>query len=327
MYNRAKAWHQSCTVTDVGRARFIVAQDRRPAEQLSIDELEALLARKKMEARQARLRQFKRSGRALNLRKQVQSWSSSGELRASVLESAAEGNAGSSGAARAGFNRVLLAIEVIAVVGLLFVLFNGVEALQTLNQEVAQALSGATPSPTPLISAVVLPSGHTPPTSPGGASPNEAEIPENLRPLVQSMPDIPVVTPRPEQAHSIFIPAIWNASAPVIQGDGWEQLKRGVGQHIGSADPGQPGNVVLSAHNDIFGELFRDLDKLMPGDEIRLQTASRDYTYLVTGIRVVEPTEVSVMSPTARPTLTLISCYPYLVDTQRIVVTAELAGG
>lgn len=304
-----------------------MAQDRRPAEQLSIDELEALLARKKMEARQARLRQFKRSGRALNLRKQVQSWSSSGELRASVLESAAEGNAGSSGAARAGFNRVLLAIEVIAVVGLLFVLFNGVEALQTLNQEVAQALSGATPSPTPLISAVVLPSGHTPPTSPGGASPNEAEIPENLRPLVQSMPDIPVVTPRPEQAHSIFIPAIWNASAPVIQGDGWEQLKRGVGQHIGSADPGQPGNVVLSAHNDIFGELFRDLDKLMPGDEIRLQTASRDYTYLVTGIRVVEPTEVSVMSPTARPTLTLISCYPYLVDTQRIVVTAELAGG
>jgi sortase A len=305
-----------------------MAHERRPAEELSIDELEALLARKKMEAREARLRQFKRSGRALNLRKEIRPASTSGKLRASVLESA-EGKTGSAGGGgvRTGFNRLLLVIEVVAVVGLLFVLFNGVEALQTLNQEVAQALSGATPSPTPLISAVVLPSGHTPPTSPGGARPNEAEIPENLRPLVQSMPDIPIATPRPEQAHSIFIPAIWNASAPVIQGDGWEQLKRGVGQYIGSPDPGQPGNVVLSAHNDIFGELFRDLDQLAPGDEIQLQTASREFTYLVTGIRVVEPTEVSVMRPTVRPTLTLISCYPYLVDTQRIVVTAELVGG
>lgn len=305
-----------------------MARERRPAEELSIEELEALLARKKMEARQARLRQFKRSGRALNLQQRPPSPQVDQSLRASVMEEETHGSeTGESRRARSGFNRVLLAVEVIAVVGLLFILFNGMEALQTLNQEVAQALSGATPSPTPLISAVVLPSGHTPPNSPGGARPNEAEIPENLRPMVQSMPEIPIVTPRPEQAHGIFIPAIWNTSAPVIQGDGWEQLKRGVGQHIGSADPGQPGNVVLSAHNDIFGELFRELDKLAPGDEIQLQTASRQFIYRVTGIRVVEPTEVSVMGPTVRPSLTLISCYPYLVDTERIVVTAELAGG
>jgi sortase A len=306
-----------------------MARERRPADELSIEELEALLARKKMEARQARLRQFKRSGRALDLQQKPPSTQLEQGLRASRLEKEAENGvrADASRRTKSGFNRVLLAVEVTAVVGLIFILFNGMEALQTLNQEVAQALSGATPSPTPLISAVVLPSGHTPPTSPGGARPNEAEIPENLRPMVQSMPEIPIVTPRPEQAHSIFIPAIWNTSAPVIQGDGWEQLKRGVGQYIGSADPGQAGNVVLSAHNDIFGELFRDLDKLAPGDEIQLQTASRQFMYRVTGIRVVEPTEVSVMGPTIRPTLTLISCYPYLVDTERIVVTAELAGG
>jgi sortase A len=53
----------------------------------------------------------------------------------------------------------------------------------------------------------------------------------------------------------------------------------------------------------------------------------RDYTYRVTGFRIVEPTEVSVMEATVRPTLTLVSCYPYLVDTQRIVVFAELAEG
>ena len=81
---------------------------------------------------------------------------------------------------------------------------------------------------------------------------------------------------------------------------------------------------MLSAHNDIFGELFRYLDKLKPGDEIILSTGARDFVYKVTGTRIVEPTEVSVMDPTPRATITLISCYPYLIDTERIVVSGEL---
>ncbi len=83
--------------------------------------------------------------------------------------------------------------------------------------------------------------------------------------------------------------------------------------------------MVLSAHNDIYGELFRDLDRLQPGDEIRIFTATNEYLYRVTGTQIVEPTEVSVMDPTVRPTVTLISCYPYLIDTQRIVVFGELS--
>jgi sortase A len=85
--------------------------------------------------------------------------------------------------------------------------------------------------------------------------------------------------------------------------------------------------MVLSAHNDIFGELFRDLDRLKPGDEIRLTTATREFLYRVTRTELVEPTDVSVMAPSARPTVVLISCYPYLVDDQRIVVFAELDAG
>ena len=140
------------------------------------------------------------------------------------------------------------------------------------------------------------------------------------------MPTVAIPTPGPEQARSIFIPALWNDAAPVVQGDGWEQLKKGVGQHIGSANPGESGNMVLSAHNDIFGELFRDLDRLKPGDEIIIYTATREYVYRVTGMRIVEPTEVEVMNDSAKPTVTLISCYPYLVDNQRIVVFGELEG-
>jgi sortase A len=136
-----------------------------------------------------------------------------------------------------------------------------------------------------------------------------------------------IPTTGPEQARSIFIPALWELPAPVVQGDGWEQLKKGVAQHIGSSDPGRAGNLVLSAHNDIFGELFRDLDRLQPGDEIVVSTATREYVYRVTGLRIVQPTDVSVMEPTSNATITLISCYPYLIDTQRIVVFAELTEG
>jgi sortase A len=195
--------------------------------------------------------------------------------------------------------------------------------MRDLNDEVAVALEQPTLTPTPLIVSVVLPSGHTPPTSPEGARPNEAEIPQHLKPLVQSLANIPIPTPGPEHASRIQIPAI-GIDAPIVQGDGWEQLKKGVGQHIGSANPGDNGNVVLSAHNDIFGEIFRDLDRLKPGDEVTIYTNQRSYTYIVSDSNVVEPTQVDIMDSTSQPTLTLISCYPYLVDDQRIAITARL---
>lgn len=297
-----------------------MAKSNRPAEELSIEELEAVLARKKVEARSARLRKFRRSGRAMRLRREVEPVTGTEGFRAETEDDADEAPQRKPLPERA--NRLLLGVEVGAVLALLFILVSGFDALQSLNEEVAEAR--LLPSPTPLITAVVLPSGHTPPTSPGGAAPNESEIPEHLRPLVQSMPAPDIPTPSPIQVQRLHLPAIWDAPAPVVQGDGWEQLKKGVGYHIGSGVPGQAGNVVLSAHNDIFGELFRQLDRLQPGDEVVVSTGLEEHLYRVTGFSIVEPTDVSVMAPTVRPTVTLISCYPYLVDTQRIVVTAEL---
>jgi sortase A len=100
-------------------------------------------------------------------------------------------------------------------------------------------------------------------------------------------------------------------------------LKKGVGQHLGSPNPGSVGNLVLSAHNDVYGEIFRHLDQLKPGDEILVFTQQRQYTYIVSGTQIVEPTQVEVMAATSDPTATLISCYPYLKDTQRIVVFTD----
>jgi sortase A len=299
---------------------------KKTADELNVDELRWLLVEKRRLARHERLERFRQTGRAVVLAPDAEG--SFEQLRSGVVveENLPQTTGGlTRSRTRRIFDALLLLVEVGAVVGFIFILMNGLNLMQELNREVVSALEQPTLTPTPLIVAVVLPSGHTPPNAEGGSRPNDAEIPEHLRPLVQSLARAPLPTPGPEQAVRIQVPAI-QVDAPVVQGDGWEQLKKGIGQHLGTADPGRPGNVVLSAHNDIFGEIFRDLDRLKPGDEVIVFTNQRSYTYLVVETQVVEPTQVEVMASTSQATVTLISCYPYLVDDQRIVVTARLQG-
>ena len=122
----------------------------------------------------------------------------------------------------------------------------------------------------------------------------------------------------------IVIPSI-GVDAPIVQGDSWEDLKLGVGQHPDTARPGAPGNMVVSAHNDAFGKIFRDLHKLVSGDRVYVHTADLSYDYAVVDIRIVNPDALSAIGPTDEPTLTMITCYPYLIDTHRVVVSAVLA--
>jgi sortase A len=82
--------------------------------------------------------------------------------------------------------------------------------------------------------------------------------------------------------------------------------------------------MVLTGHNDTYGEVFRYLDQLKPGDEVIVYTNSRPYTYIVDGWKLVKPEQVEVMDPTPYESITLISCYPYLVDNLRIIVTGQL---
>ncbi len=295
---------------------------------LSVEQLRLLMLEKIRAERQMRLENYRRTGRTIIVEEQPVV-SPLEALQISALSAEAEAPAAAKKSPRRIWaDRVLFLVEVAAVIGLALILLNGLNILTMLNQEARSAMVQPTLEPTPLVQAVVLPSGHTPPEG-GATSPNEAEIPEHLRPMVQSLANLPVPTPGIEQAVRVQIPAI-NVDAPVVQGDGWEQLKKGIGQHAGSANPGQTGNLVLSAHNDVFGEIFRDLDQLKPGDPIVVFTQQRTYTYIVAevedgkGYRLVEPTQVEVMSPTRDPAVTLISCYPYMKDNQRIIVRAYL---
>jgi len=297
---------------------------RKAPEELSVEELRRLLVEKRRGARKERLEHFRRTGRVISVTPDLDlQTDQSAPIVDTTETSGSAPELVHANPRRKIMDRILLAVEVLAVVGLIAVLLNGLGLLRTLNTEVAAALNPETVTPTPLVMAVVLPSGHVPPDALGNTKPNEAEIPDHLRPMVQSLANIPVPTAAPDQGIRIQIPAL-NVDAPIVQGDGWEQLKKGVGQYIGSADPGRDGNVVLSAHNDVYGELFRYLDRLAPGDQIIISTRQRQYIYIVDRTILVEPTAVEVMASTGSPTVTLISCYPYLVDKQRIVVFARL---
>lgn len=299
--------------------------DKRP-EDLSVEELRRLLLDKRRVSRKDRLDSFRRTGRVLTLAPDTEVNIPEELHLGRVVETPVE----QTPAVDSEWNRkrilrdrILFWVEVVGALALVVMVSFVFWMWQSNNQQAILAFQQPTGVPTALITAVVLPSGHTPPGAANGAQPNEAEIPEHLRPLVQSLANVPIPTAGLQQAVRIQIPTI-SVDAPVVQGDGWEQLKKGVAQHIGTPDPGENGNIVLSAHDDIFGEIFRNLDRLKPGDTIVLSTNQRHYTYIITNTQIVEPTRVDVMNTTPNATITLISCYPYLIDNQRIVVSAVL---
>jgi sortase A len=286
---------------------------------LTDDELHEMLVQRKIRSREARVAAYRAAGRIVD----ADNAPINEDLIYNTETKTIERVSGSRTIRR--IDIILLIIEILAVIGVVILLGRGSTILRTLNDEASRAFSVPTVTPTALIQAVVLPGGHTAPDAIGNAVFNENEIPEHLRGLVnvQATAVVPVIDNDTGRIIRIGIPAI-NVDAPVVQGDDWEALKTGVGLNAGSGVPGKSGNVILSGHNDIFGQVFRELDRLDPGDEVVLLTEKNSYTYLVTGTRIVQPSQVEVMRQTEDSTLTLISCYPYLVDTQRIVVSANL---
>lgn len=369
-------------------------RDRRPVDELSIEELERVLAIRKREARQARLRRYESQGRRIAI--------PDGALPAELQpdqelepgpdpvpqqhEAAAEvepveppityditdeaprfeddpepeppprrtrrkpqavpaaANADEMRARRRStFDRVLMAVEVVGVIGILIVIGFGaylifvendkIDALQQKSAEIQQGAEAMRPTPSPApdlrVSAYVLPSGHYSPDETNGVPVfNYDEVPASVRPAVAAQinaPQAPLPTPAansPAPAQ-IEIPAI-NVSASIYQGDDWFALQKGVGHLPGSGTPGDGRNMVLSAHNDIFGEIFRYLENLEVGDEIVITARNgQRYTYTVREKQIVNPDDVWVMGADVSD-ITLITCHPYRVDDRRMIVFGEL---
>lgn len=117
-------------------------------------------------------------------------------------------------------------------------------------------------------------------------------------------------------------------NAPVVEtppvNGVWNVANWAVGHLTTTPNPGVPGNSALAAHDDIQGEIFKRVDELRPGDVIKLYTRHTVYNYTVYNQEVVDPSNVSVLNQTSKPIITLISCTPYWVDTQRLIIQAAL---
>jgi LPXTG-site transpeptidase (sortase) family protein len=114
----------------------------------------------------------------------------------------------------------------------------------------------------------------------------------------------------------------------------WQVAKYAVGQHHGSANPGDGENVVLAGHVGGYGHVFRDLFYVRPGDEVMLFSAGQEYMYTVKERLIVTedgaPPEqraenASLIGPLGQEMVTMVTCWPPTGKdkfTQRVVIRA-----
>ena len=141
---------------------------------------------------------------------------------------------------------------------------------------------------------------------------------------------------RPEgQAMAQLIIPKMGLTSTVVSGVSSQSLRRGPGHFPNTPMPGMPGNSAIAGHRTTWGAPFGDIDKLDPGDEIKIQTIQGSFTYVVLeqnggrGNFIVSPSEFDVLDQTFESypnRLTLVSCHPRLTARNRIIVVAELVG-
>ena len=165
------------------------------------------------------------------------------------------------------------------------------------------------------------------------ALPQPIAAPTAAAPQVTAAPTPPPLPP----SSRIVIPRLGLdtkvVEVGVLPNGEMETAAYAVGRLSYGADAGDDGNVVLAGHNDVLGEVFRRLPELQVGDEFRLFRGATPFRYRVEGKTIVREdgaTEAQRrenarwIEPADEPVATLISCYPYRVDTHRVIVRARL---
>lgn len=119
------------------------------------------------------------------------------------------------------------------------------------------------------------------------------------------------------------IPAL-GLVVPIYPGTTASELDRGTGHIAGTAPLNSAGNAAIAGHRDGF---FRSLRDIKPGVMVYVETLGATRRYRVKETQIVAPSDVSVLAPTAAPSVTLVTCYPfYFVGPapMRFIVRAEL---
>jgi sortase A len=187
----------------------------------------------------------------------------------------------------------------------------------------AQAAPAPTATPTP--AAPNLPAGG--PSTPGAEAAAQSAVLPPLPPreggfVTRTLPPTRLVIPNIDLDSKVLPLGTTRDRAGKLV---WETVPFAVGHHQGTANPGEPGNVVLSGHisSPNEGAIFKRLPQLKVGDAVIVATAQQHHLYRVTDTEVVTPAAVEVLQPTADSTLTLITCVPDGIYSHRLIVRAD----
>jgi sortase A len=123
------------------------------------------------------------------------------------------------------------------------------------------------------------------------------------------------------------IPAI-GLDEYVVSGSNASDLSKGPGHYVGTAMPGQAGNVAIAGHRTTNGAPFNRIGQLTPGDRVLLTTLTGEHlTYVVSAAPVsVSPRDVSVLNYFGDNRITLTTCTPEFSAAQRLIVVGQLRG-
>lgn len=126
---------------------------------------------------------------------------------------------------------------------------------------------------------------------------------------------------------SIEIPKM-SVSLPLYLGATDENLTKGACVVAGTSMPiGETSaNCVIAAHRSrSYGmQMFRDIELLEPGDTLTITTPWETLTYEVRESKIISPTDVEALAiQDGRNMVTLFTCHPYGLVTQRYVVYLE----
>ncbi len=139
----------------------------------------------------------------------------------------------------------------------------------------------------------------------------------------------PAAPPNPDAAEpvvslgTIEIPKL-HLRVPMDEGITLGTLARGPGHWPGSALPGAVGNVVVAGHRVTHTHPFRDIDKLVAGDEVIFDTPGGQFVYRMTSAEIVPPTAIHIVDQSTARTATLFACHPPGSAAYRYVVHLEL---
>ncbi len=141
-------------------------------------------------------------------------------------------------------------------------------------------------------------------TTSGDAAPDPAVL---SRPV-----DVPSDPYAPEplvEIGTIEIPKL-GLNHRIFHGISLRSIDRGPSHWPGTALPGERGNAVFAGHRVTHSRPFRNLDRLVPGDQVFFTVRGARSTYVVTGHEIVRPSGTHVVEPTPTPTATLFACHP-----------------